>query len=232
MSSLTRRVFDLRKAANFSNVNCIQKRNTVWPSNYIKPLATEQLTEVKQQSPEEFEKLKFVPVIAAPNHVSSSLFYNRTFDQFLKVIMRDGDKWKAIDGMRMALFEVKRIQLKKYRQAKSDEERAAIELNPLTVFEKAIENCKPLMITQKIKRGGATYQVPFPIVEKDSTFLAMKWLSDLILFRPKPRSEVFHIAMAKEIVNAYNNEGKVVKKKIDLHKLCEANKAYAHYRWS
>lgn len=129
------------------------------------------------------------------------------------------------------LAEIKRLQLEKWKAAKTEEEKNEIELDPVIVIKKGIENMKPVVMTKKIKRGGATYQVPHPVSKNESCFLAMKWLTDIIKDRPKPRLEKMHIVMARELVLALDHEGKTVKKKVEVHRLCEANKAYSHYRW-
>lgn len=106
-----------------------------------------------------------------------------------------------------------------------------IELNPVALFHKAIENCSPLLVTRKVKRGGAVYHVPYPITAAESEFTAIRWLNDTIVDRPKPRLLGYHRELAKEVVEAAKGRGKVVKKKDDIHKLAQSNKAYAHYRW-
>ncbi|RWS30583.1 mitochondrial ribosomal protein S7-like protein [Leptotrombidium deliense] len=207
-------------------------RNSQFSPAYVNPIVKKEDLKNLKQNKDEYEKMKFTPVKPAKISESSSLYRNEAVDGFVHIMLKHGDKDTALDMMRLALLEIKKAQLIKYRNAKTDEERAAIELNPMVVFEKGLENCKPLMMTKKIKRGGATYQVPFPVTRKTSTFWAMKWLNDMIRWRPRPMLENFQTVMSKEILSALNNEGKVVKKKQDLHKLCEANKAYAHYRWS
>jgi len=103
-------------------------------------------------------------------------------------------------------------------------------LNPRKIFYDAVENCKPLLQLTPIKRGGVTYQVPVPITEKRSQFLSMKWIIDAA--REKERTVHFPEKLAWELIDAANNQGKVIKRKQDLHRQCEANRAYAHYRWS
>ena len=126
-------------------------------------------------------------------------------------------------------MKVKQIQLAKYNKATTDAERAEIELNPITIFHKALENCKPILQLTPIKRGGSTYQVPIPLTENRARFLAMKWM--ILECREKERKIHFPERLAVELIDAYNNTGKVVKRKQDLHKQCENNRAYAHYRW-
>nr|CAI5818136.1 unnamed protein product [Callosobruchus analis] len=81
-----------------------------------------------------------------------------------------------------------------------------------------------------IKRGGVKYQVPVPISEKKAQFMSMKWL--IQAGQEKDKAVRFHLQLARELIDAANNTGRVIKKKHDLHKQCEANRAYAHYRWS
>lgn len=126
-------------------------------------------------------------------------------------------------------MKVKQIQLSKYYNAATDEERSAIELNPVTILHQALENCKPILQLTPIKRGGSTYQVPVPVSDKRATFLAMKWM--ILESREKERKVHFPERFAAEMLDAFNNTGKVVKRKQDLHRQCEANRAYAHYRW-
>lgn len=128
-----------------------------------------------------------------------------------------------------AYMKVKQIQLAKYYKAETEAERAEIEMNPLTILNQALENCKPILQLTPIKRGGATYQVPIAIKEHRARFLAMKWL--ILESNEKERKVHFPERLASELLDAYNNTGKVVKRKQDLHRQCEANRAYAHYRW-
>ena len=82
---------------------------------------------------------------------------------------------------------------------------------------------------QKILRGGITYQVPVPMNENRAQFLSINWL--IRSAQEKGNTEKLPDVLAREIIDAANNKGRVIKKKHDLHKQCEANRAYAHYRW-
>nr|CAD7592419.1 unnamed protein product [Timema genevievae] len=125
---------------------------------------------------------------------------------------------------------VKRTQLERFNTSPTPELKENIETNPLIIFYRAVENCKPLLQLSPIKRGGVTYQVPVPITEKRSNFLAMKWLIEAA--QDKERTVHFPEKLAWELLDASSNQGRVVKKKQELHRQCEANRAYAHYRWS
>jgi small subunit ribosomal protein S7 len=100
--------------------------------------------------------------------------------------------------------------------------------NPLTVFYKAFENIKPVLETRPRRVGGATYQVPMEIPEKRRVSLALRWLVAYSNERAEYRMEE---RLANEILDALENKGGAIKKKEDTHKMAEANRAFAHYRW-
>ncbi len=98
----------------------------------------------------------------------------------------------------------------------------------LEVFNKAMENAKPVVEVKSRRVGGATYQVPVEIRESRREALAMRWLINAARSRTgKAMAE----KLADELLDAYNNTGTAIKKKDDMHKMAEANKAFAHYRW-
>ena len=96
------------------------------------------------------------------------------------------------------------------------------------VFNAAINNVKPMVEVKSRRVGGATYQVPVEVRQDRRTALAMRWLIDYA----KGRGEKTMVEkLAGEIIDAANNRGNAVKKREDTHKMAEANKAFAHYRW-
>jgi small subunit ribosomal protein S7 len=97
----------------------------------------------------------------------------------------------------------------------------------LEVFEKALENATPLLEVKARRVGGATYQVPIEVTKARGQALAMQWLRQSA--RDRGRSMVENLTA--ELVDAYNNTGAAIKKREDLHKTAEANKAFAHFRW-
>ena len=100
--------------------------------------------------------------------------------------------------------------------------------NPLEVFLKAIETAKPSLEVKSRRVGGATYQVPIEIRAERSETLALRW----IIAAARGRSEKsMQNRLANELVDAFNNTGSTIKKKEDTHKMAEANKAFAHFRW-
>ncbi|MBA7482695.1 30S ribosomal protein S7 [subsurface metagenome] len=103
-----------------------------------------------------------------------------------------------------------------------------LNLPPMDTFNKAVGNVKPVLEVKARRVGGATYQVPLEVKTERSIDLAMRWIIQFARLRKgKPMFE----KLAAEIVAAANSEGLAVKKKVDLHKMAEANRAFAHYRW-
>ncbi len=100
--------------------------------------------------------------------------------------------------------------------------------NPLEVFQEAIENVSPVLEVRPRRVGGATYQIPVEVRSERRTSLAIRWLIQTTQSRKgKPMAE----KLADELMDAARNTGATVKKKEDTHKMAEANKAFAHYRW-
>jgi len=101
-------------------------------------------------------------------------------------------------------------------------------LEPLEVFEKAMENIMPVLEVKARRVGGATYQVPIEVRPDRRQTLGIRWL----VITTRNRSEsTMKARLSGEIMDAYNNTGASVKKREDTHKMAEANKAFAHYRW-
>ena len=100
--------------------------------------------------------------------------------------------------------------------------------NPADIFEKAIDNIKPTVEVRSRRVGGATYQVPVEIRPERKQALCFRWLKD---FSRARKEKSFPAKLAGEILDAYNNTGSCIKKKTDVFKMAEANKAFAHYKW-
>lgn len=99
---------------------------------------------------------------------------------------------------------------------------------PLAVFEAAMENVRPRVEVKSRRVGGATYQVPVEVRPDRRNALAIRWI---IGFAKGRSGQAMADKLAAELLDAYNNRGGSVKKKDDTHKMAEANKAFAHYRW-
>jgi small subunit ribosomal protein S7 len=139
--------------------------------------------------------------------------YNSTLvEKFVCSMMWDGKKSTA-----QGIF---------YGALKQLEEKAQEEA--LKVFKKAIENCKPVLEVKTRRVGGANYQVPIEVPQTRRTSLAIRWIVSNARSRPeKGMTE----KLTNELLDAANNRGGAIKKKDDTHRMAEANKAFAHYRW-
>jgi small subunit ribosomal protein S7 len=100
--------------------------------------------------------------------------------------------------------------------------------DPLKVFKKAVENAKPLLEVKTRRVGGANYQVPVEVPQNRRTSLAIRWI--LTNARSRPEKGMAE-KLANELNDAANLRGGSIKKKDDVHRMAEANKAFAHYRW-
>ena len=109
-----------------------------------------------------------------------------------------------------------------------DKLKAKTDKDPLEVFLKALENVKPMVEVKSRRVGGATYQVPMEIRETRREALAMRWIIEAARNRS---GHGMADTLAAELLDAYNNTGSAYKKREDVHKMAEANKAFAHYRW-
>ncbi len=98
----------------------------------------------------------------------------------------------------------------------------------LKVFKKSLDNIRPVLEVKSRRVGGSTYQVPVEIRAERRTSLAMRWL---VKYADARSEKTLTDKLAGEIVDAYNNRGAAVKKREDTHKMAEANRAFAHYRW-
>ena len=101
-------------------------------------------------------------------------------------------------------------------------------VDPLEVVTRAIENSKPRVEVKSRRVGGATYQVPLEVAASRSEALAMRWI---IGFARGRKGTPMHVALANEIKDAANNTGGAVRKRDDVHKMAQANRAFAHFRW-
>ena len=101
-------------------------------------------------------------------------------------------------------------------------------MEPMEVFNKAMANVMPESEVKARRVGGSTYQVPIEIRPARRQTLAIRWL---VMFSRKRGEKTMAERVAAELMDAYNNTGNSVKRKEDMHRMAEANKAFAHYRW-
>jgi small subunit ribosomal protein S7 len=132
--------------------------------------------------------------------------------KFINKIMWEGKKSKAESIVYRCFASIE-------KKTKTD---------PLKVFRTALDNIKPIIETKSRRVGGATYQVPVEVRPDRKMSLAMRWL---ISYSRERKEHSMEERIAAELIDAANNRGAAVKKKEDTHKMAEANKAFAHYRW-
>lgn len=105
---------------------------------------------------------------------------------------------------------------------------ASTKENPLEVFQKALDNIMPVLEVRARRVGGSNYQVPVEVRPERRTTLGLRWLVQYARLR---NERTMDERLAKEIMDAANGQGNSVKKREDMHRMAEANKAFAHYRW-
>jgi small subunit ribosomal protein S7 len=103
--------------------------------------------------------------------------------------------------------------------------------DPLPVFLKALESIKPIMEVRPRRIGGAAYQVPVPVKGRRQESLSIRWLIEAARSRPNTEYHTFADKLSAEITDAAKGEGMAMKKKQDMEKMAEANRAFAHFRW-
>lgn len=109
-----------------------------------------------------------------------------------------------------------------------DNIQAKLGVDPMEVFTKALENVMPVLEVKARRVGGSTYQVPMEIRPARRQTLAIRWL---VMYARNRGEKTMIERVSAELMDAYNNTGNAVKKKEDMHRMAEANKAFAHYRW-
>ena len=145
--------------------------------------------------------------------IPDSRYHSELVGYMINSIMERGKKSTAASIVYGALEDI---------QAKLKDE------DPLAVFTRAIENIKPKLEVKSRRVGGATYQVPLEVSPKRQTALACRWL---LQYSKARRGMPMRRALAMELLDAYANQGSAIKKRDDTHKMAQANKAFAHYRW-
>ena len=141
-----------------------------------------------------------------------AVYNNRLVTQLINKILLDGKKSIAEDIVYSALDMVKE---------KTDQE-------PVAVLKRALDNIRPSLEVRSRRVGGATYQVPVEVKPARANTLSLRWLTD---FSRARREKTMAERLANEILDASNGLGASVKRREDTHKMAEANKAFAHYRW-
>jgi len=139
-------------------------------------------------------------------------YNNRLVTQLINKVLLDGKKSTA-EGIVYDAFDI--VAEKTGQDA-------------LTVFKKAMENIRPTLEVKPKRVGGATYQVPMEVNSRRATTLAIRWMVD---FSRKRKENTMKERLAGEIMDAAENTGASIKKREDLYKMAESNRAFSHYRW-
>jgi small subunit ribosomal protein S7 len=140
------------------------------------------------------------------------VYQDERITQFMNIIMVDGKKAVA-EGI-------------VYGALRTVEERTKDE--PIKVFQRAIENCQPMVEVKSRRVGGANYQVPIEVRLDRRISLAMRWIAQYARERSGRSMEE---KLANELIEASHNRGNAIRKRDDVHRMADANKAFAHYRW-
>ncbi len=139
-------------------------------------------------------------------------YHDHLVAKFMNVLMLDGKKAVA-EKIVYGAFDIIEERTKE---------------DPLGIFRRAIENCEPMVEVKSRRVGGSTYQVPVEVRQARRTALALRWV---ISHARKRGGKTMRDKLANELIEAAHNRGGAVKKKDDVHRMAEANKAFSHYRW-
>lgn len=140
------------------------------------------------------------------------VYGSKVVTRFINKVMLDGKKGVA-ESIVYGAFDICHSKLNE---------------DPMVIFQKALENVEPVVEVKARRVGGANYQVPVEVRAERRLTLGIRWM---VTFARKRGERTMEERLAGELMDAYNNTGAAVKKKEDTHKMAEANKAFAHYRW-
>lgn len=139
-------------------------------------------------------------------------YNNLSLTKFINKVMKSGKKSLARKIVYSALDEIE----------------SKVKKPGIEIFNQAISNVAPTVILKSRRVGGANYQIPTELPSEKSQTLAMRWIIESARSRT---GSAYYLRLAREILDASNSQGPAVKRKDDIHKMAEANKAFAHFRW-
>jgi small subunit ribosomal protein S7 len=145
--------------------------------------------------------------------LADPLFNSKIVSKFINMVMLKGKKATA-ERIVYGAFDIIKEKLN--------------ESDILKIFYKAIDNVRPRLEVKPRRVGGATYQIPIEVRSERGNSIAMRWIRDIAKGK---KGKPMQVHLAEEIMAAYNNEGGAIKKRDDMHKMAESNKAFAHFRW-
>ncbi|NRA40227.1 MAG: 30S ribosomal protein S7 [Planctomycetes bacterium] len=148
--------------------------------------------------------------LVGPGVKPDSRYNNQLLGKFINSLMRDGKKTTAEKVMYSALEEIAN----------------KLKIDPVNVFEQAIENAKPMVEVKSKRVGGANYQVPIEVSGKRQQALAFRWILEAVRGR---RGQPTAVKLAQEIIDCYNKTGGTIQKRENTHRMAEANKAFSHF---
>lgn len=140
-------------------------------------------------------------------------YNNKTIAKFINIVMERGKK-NLSEKIVYGALEIMKKKLN--------------DTDALKLFHKAIENVRPRLEVKPRRVGGATYQVPIEVRQDRGTSIALRWVRD---FARAKKGKSMLEKLGDELISAYKGEGSAIKKRDDMHKMAESNKAYAHFRW-
>lgn len=149
---------------------------------------------------------------------ADAIYGDRRVSRFINLIMKDGKKSVA-EGIIYGTFDLIKLKMKDDATVKGD---------PLSVLGQALRNVRPVVEVKSRRVGGSTYQVPVEVKPQRQESLGMRWIVDAAVSR---QGHSMVEKLVSEIIDAYHNRGGAVKKREDVHRMADANKAFAHYRW-
>ena len=139
-------------------------------------------------------------------------YNNLSLTKFINKVMKSGKKSLARKIVYSALDEIE----------------SKVKIPGIEIFNQAISNVAPTVILKSRRVGGANYQIPTELPSEKSQTLAMRWIIESARSRT---GSAYYLRLARELLDASNSQGPAVKRKDDIHKMAEANKAFAHFRW-
>jgi len=209
---------------------------SMWSSRFESPIEDIKEINAIRKTPE-YTRKAAVPIKAASPDISAVYFQDPILKKFAKMVQAHNNAMLGEQIMMKLYNNIKATQIAKGRDN--------IETDPTVIIKTAIENVRPVMRLEKVKVGAVIYMVPAPITTTRSYFEGMRWIHSSArdhrnnprwVWRkqnpdePVPKSTSIWDALANEILDAYNNTGRAVNKKTEYHRICEQNRAYAHYR--
>ncbi|EHA99285.1 28S ribosomal protein S7, mitochondrial [Heterocephalus glaber] len=186
-------------------------------------------TELTEEEKYDQELKKAQLIKAAPVRTTCSVFADPVISKFTNVMMKGENKILARSLVTQILEAVKRKRFEKYHAA-STEEQATTKGSPYIIFHQALKNCKPFIGLVPICGTGHFYQVPVHLPDRCLQFLAMKWMITECQDN-KHRRTLMPEKLSHGLLQAFHNQGPMIKRKQDMHKMAEANRALTHYHW-